>query len=49
MIKKNSYNVDKKDEFLKYVEDNATNKYTVSLQHDDDGFVNLIRVKVQGE
>jgi len=47
LIKKNSYNGEKKQEFLKYIEDNSTSKYTVSLQHDDDGFVNLVRVKVQ--
>ncbi len=47
LIKKNSYNGEKKQAFLKFVEDNSSNKYTVSLQHDDNGFVNLVRVKIQ--
>ena len=41
------WNCQNKQAFLKFVEDNSSNKYTVSLQHDDNGFVNLVRVKIQ--
>lgn len=49
LIKKNSYNREKKEAFLKFLEDNSSNKYTVILQHDENGFVNLVRVRIQEE
>ena len=49
LIKKNSYNIEKKELFLKFLEGNSNKKYTVELQYDNDGLVNLVRIQIQGE
>lgn len=46
-IKEDSTNEDKKENVLKFVEDNSNNKYTVSLEYDDNGLVKVIRIKIQ--
>lgn len=46
-IKEDSTNEDKKENVLKFVEDNSNNKYTVSLEYDDNGLVKMIRIKIQ--
>lgn len=46
-IKEDSTNEEKKENVLKFIEDNSNNKYTVSLEYDDNGLVKLIRIKIQ--
>lgn len=46
-IKEDSKNEEKKENALKYIEDNSNNKYTVSLEYDDNGLVKMIRIKIQ--
>lgn len=48
-IKQNSTNEDKKQDVIKFVEDNSNNKYTVALEYDDNGLVKTIRIKLQQE
>lgn len=48
-IKQNSNNVEKQENTLKFVEDNKNNKYTVSIEYDEDGLTRIIRVKIQEE
>ena len=46
-IKQNSNNEEKQEDYLKFIEDNKNNKYTVSIEYDDDGLVRIIRAKIQ--
>lgn len=46
-IKEDSTNQEKKENVMKFIEDNSSNKYTVSLEYDDRGLVKLIRIKIQ--
>lgn len=46
-IKQNSNNEEKQEETLNFIEDNTNNKYTVSIEYDDDGLASIIRVKIQ--
>lgn len=46
-IKRNSNNEEKQEDYLKFIEDNKNNKYTVSIEYDDDGLARIIRVKIQ--
>lgn len=46
-IKQNSQNEDKLNDITEYLEIDKNNKYTVSLQYNDNGLVGLIRIKVQ--
>lgn len=48
-IKEDSTNEEKKENVLKFVEDNSNNKYTVSLEYDDNGLVKIVRIKIQEE
>lgn len=48
-IKQNSNNEEKQKNVLDFIEDNKNNKYTVSLEYDDDGLVKIIRIKIQEE
>ena len=48
-IKQNSNNAEKQENTLKFVEDNKNNKYTVSIEYDEDGLTRIIRVKIQEE
>lgn len=47
-IKQNSNNEDKQNETLNFIENNKNNKYTVSIEYDDNGLARVIRVKIQG-
>lgn len=47
VIKENSENKQKEEDTLKVIEKNSSNKYTVSLQYNDDGLVEIVRVKIQ--
>lgn len=47
LIKEGYTNEEKKEKVLKFVEDNSNNKYTVSLEYDDNGLVKMIRIKIQ--
>ena len=46
-IKENSYNVEKQEDTLKFIEKNNSNNYDVSIQYDDNGLTRLIRIKIQ--
>lgn len=46
-IKQNSQNEDKQNDILEYLKINKDNKYTVSLQYDDNELVDMIRIKIQ--
>lgn len=46
-IKENSYNDEKQEDTLKFIEKNNSNKYDVSIQYDDNGLTRLIRIKIQ--
>ncbi|MBQ2937540.1 MAG: hypothetical protein IJE05_01445 [Clostridia bacterium] len=48
-IKEDSTNEEKKENVLKFIEDNSSDKYTVSLEYDDDGLAKIIRIKIQKE
>ena len=47
-IKQNSNNEDKQNETLNFIENNKNNKYTFSIEYDDNGLARVIRVKIQG-
>lgn len=46
-IKENSYNDEKQEDTLTFIEKNNSNKYDVSIQYDDNGLARLIRIKIQ--
>ena len=46
-IKRNSNNEEKVKETEEYLEKNNNNKYTVSIQYDNDGLTRIIRAKIQ--
>lgn len=46
-IKENSYNYEKQEDTLKFIEKNNNNKYNISIQYDDNGLTRLIRIKIQ--
>lgn len=46
-IKQNTKNEQKQEDVLKFVENNENDKYTVSLEYDDDGLVKVVRIKIQ--
>lgn len=46
-IKQNSQNEDKLNDMTEYLEIGKNYKYTVSLQYDDNGLVDMVRIKVQ--
>ena len=46
-VKQNSNNEEKKEETLNFIEDNKDNKYTVSIEYDENGLARVIRVKIQ--
>ena len=46
-IKQDSNNEQKQEDILKFLEYNNSNKYTVSLEYDEDGLVNTIKMKIQ--
>lgn len=46
-IKQNSNNEEKQKDILTFLETNKNNKYTVSIDYDDNGFVKVIRAKIQ--
>ena len=46
-IKQNSNNTEKQESLLEFVEDNKNNKYTVSIDYDDNGLAEVIRAKIQ--
>lgn len=47
LIKEDSKNEQKKEDTLKFLEHNKNNKYSVSIQYNGDGLVQIIRVKIQ--
>lgn len=46
-IKQNTNNEEKQEDTLNFVEDNKNNKYTVSIEYDDDGLARVIRARIQ--
>ena len=46
-IKQNSNNTEKQENLLEFLDDNKNNKYTVSINYDDNGLVRIIRAKIQ--
>ena len=46
-IKRNSNNEEKIEDTQKYLEKNTYNKYTVSIEYDQDGLTRVIRLKIQ--
>ena len=46
-IKQNSNNTEKQESLLDFIEDNKNNKYTVSINYDDNGLAEVIRAKIQ--
>lgn len=46
-IKQNTKNEQKQKDVLNFVENNDNDKYTVSLEYDDDGLVKVVRIKIQ--
>lgn len=46
-IKQNSNNEEKQKDTLKFIEENKNNKYTVSIEYDDNGLTRIIRAKIQ--
>lgn len=46
-IKQNTNNTQKQESLLKYIEDNKNNKYTVSIDYDNNGLARVIRAKIQ--
>ena len=46
-IKRNSDNEEKIEDTQKYLEKNTYNKYTVSIEYDQDGLTRVIRLKIQ--
>ena len=46
-IKQNSNNTEKQESLIKFLENNKDIKYTVSVNYDDNGLVNIIRAKIQ--
>ena len=49
LIKENSHNDDKKEDTLKFFEENNEDRFNVSIQYDDDGLTRLIRIKILEE
>lgn len=48
-IKRNSNNEEKSKNLNEYLKDENNNKYTVSIEYDNDGLTSLIRAKLQDE
>ena len=46
-IKQNSNNVEKEKEITDFIKNNNNNKYTVSIEYDNNGLTRIIRVKIQ--
>lgn len=46
-IKQNSNNTEKQESLLDFVDANKNNKYTVSINYDNNGLVRVIRAKIQ--
>ena len=46
-IKQNTNNKEKQESLIKFLEKNKNIKYTVSVNYDDNGLVNIIRAKIQ--
>lgn len=46
-IEENLKNEDKEEAILKFVENNKNEKYTVSLEYNDEGLVDFVRIKIQ--
>lgn len=46
-IKQNSNNTEKQESLLEFLDDNKNNKYTVSINYDDNGLVRVVRAKIQ--
>ena len=46
-IKQNSNNTEKQESLIEFLENNKDIKYTVSVNYDDNGLVNIIRAKIQ--
>ena len=46
-IKRNSNNEEKIEDTQKYLEKNTYNKYTVSIEYDQDGLTRVMRLKIQ--
>lgn len=46
-IKQDSNNEEKQKNILDFVEDNNSNKYTVSIEYDENGLTRIIRIKIQ--
>lgn len=46
-IKGNYNNEEKQQNILDFIEDNRNNKYTVSIEYDDNGLTRVIRAKIQ--
>lgn len=45
-IKQNSTNATKQEDTLKFVDDSNFDKYSASIEYDDDGLVRVIRIKI---
>lgn len=46
-IKQNTNNTEKQESLIEFLEKNKNIKYTVSVNYDDNGLVNIIRAKIQ--
>lgn len=46
-IKQNSNNTEKQENLIDFIDDNKNNKYTVSIDYDDNGLTRIIRAKIQ--
>lgn len=46
-LKQNSSNEEKQKDTLSYIENNKNNKYTVSIEYDENGLAKIIRIKIQ--
>lgn len=47
VIQENSSNESKQDDTLKFIDKNINSKYNVSIQYDENGLTQLIRMKIQ--
>lgn len=48
-IKQNTENQDKQEEFSEFLEMNNTSKYNISIEYDDNGLVNMIKIEIVEE
>lgn len=46
-IKQNSNNTEKQESLIDFIDNNKNNKYTVSIEYDDNGLARIIRAKIQ--